>query len=201
MSRSSFAVTFDYRCPFARNAHEHLVEAMQGGADWTVHFLPFSLTQAHIEEGQDPVWDRPDKASDLTAIEAGLVVRDQFPDRFFDVHIALFAARHDEGRDLRDDAVVRDVLESQGVDGDEVFGAIKDGGPRHAFRKAHEASVADHRVFGVPTFISGDASVFVRIMTRPQGDSALARSTVEHVLDLMTAHPELNEFKHTSISR
>ena len=53
MSTTSFAVTYDYRCPFARNVHEHLVEAMRGGAEWDVEFLPFSLTQAHIEEGED----------------------------------------------------------------------------------------------------------------------------------------------------
>ena len=27
----SFGVTFDYRCPFARNAHEHLVAGLQAG--------------------------------------------------------------------------------------------------------------------------------------------------------------------------
>ena len=53
----SFAVTWDYRCPFARNAHEHLAAALAGGADWDVTFLPFSLSQAHVPEGGAPVWD------------------------------------------------------------------------------------------------------------------------------------------------
>jgi hypothetical protein len=201
MSRATFAVTYDYRCPFARNVHEHLVEAVRAGAEWDLEYLPFSLTQSHVEEGGTPVWDAAEKAADLTAIEAGLVVRERFPDRFLDVHIGLFAARHDEGRDLREETVVRAVLESNGVDADEVFAAIAEGWPRQAFRKAHEAAVADHQVFGVPTFITGDAAVFVRIMTRPGGDGGLARSTIEHVLALIENHPELNEFKHTSISR
>jgi DSBA-like thioredoxin domain len=201
MSAPPFAVTFDYRCPFARNVHEHLVDALQGGADWDVEFLPFSLTQSHVEEGEEPVWDRADKASDLIAIEAGLVVRDRFPDQFLDVHIALFAARHDDGRDLRDEAVVRDVLKSGGVDADEVFAAIDEGWPRQEFRQAHEAAVQNHQVFGVPTFIAGDAAAFVRIMTRPEGDAVLARATIEHVLELLVIHPEINEFKHTSIDR
>ena len=47
----------------------------------------------------------------------------------------------------------------------------------------------------------GDQAVFVRLMTRPQGDGALARSTVEAVLQLMADRPEINEFKHTSIPR
>jgi predicted DsbA family dithiol-disulfide isomerase len=200
MSAPPFAVTFDYRCPFARNVHEHLERALRSGADWDVEFLPFSLTQSHVEDGEEAVWGRAEKAADLIAIEAGLVVRDRFPDQFLDVHIALFTARHDEGRDLRDEAVIREILKSKGVDGDEVFGAIAEGWPRQEFQKAHEAAVRDHQVFGVPTFIAGDASAFVRIMTRPGEDGQTARTTIEHVLELLVIHPEINEFKHTSIS-
>jgi hypothetical protein len=193
-------VTYDYRCPFARNVHEHLIEGVRGGADWDLEYLPFSLTQSHIEEGETPVWDDPARASDLIAIEAGLVVREISPDRFLDVHLALFGARHDDGKDLRDEMVVRKVLAGAGVDDDEVFAAIADGWPRQAFRKAHEEAVAEHQVFGVPTFISGETAAFVRIMTRPEGDGRLARTTIDHVLELLWSHPEVNEFKHTSIS-
>ncbi len=61
--------------------------------------------------------------------------------------------------------------------------------------------MAGHAVFGVPTFIVGDRAAFVRLMDRPEGDGARARSTVEHVLSLCVEHPELNEFKHTTVSR
>lgn len=201
MSRASFSVTYDYRCPFARNAHEHLVVALRAGAEWDVEFLPFSLSQVHVEEGGVPVWDDPAKAPDLLAMEASLVVRDDFPDRFPAVHLELFTARHDRSLDLRDEAVIRDVLSSSGVDATEVLGTIADGGPRDAFRKAHETAVDDYRVFGVPTFIVDDRAAFVRIMTRPGEDAAQARSTIEGVLALFDAHPELNEFKHTRTDR
>jgi len=201
MSRATFSVNYDYRCPFARNAHEHVVAALRGGADWDVEFVPFSLSQVHVEEGGVPVWDDPAKAGDLLAIEAGLVVRDGFPDRFFDVHIGLFAARHDRGLDLRDESVIRDVLSTAGVESDKVFALLAAVGPRHAFRQAHEAAVATHQIFGVPTFVIGDSAVFARIMTRPGDDAADARSTIEGVLTLVAQHPELNEFKHTSIKR
>jgi 2-hydroxychromene-2-carboxylate isomerase len=135
------------------------------------------------------------------AMEAGIVVKERQPGHFPAVHLALFAARHDQGRDLREEAVVRDVLEESGVDADAVFEALADGWPRQAFRKAHEEAVAAHKVFGVPTFAVGDAAVFVRLMTRPHGDPTTARSTIEQVVSLLTGHPELNEFKHTSISR
>lgn len=201
MTLPAFAVTYDYRCPFARNVHEHLVSALRDGARWEVDFLPFSLVQAHLEEGAPTVWETPDLMAHLTATEAGLVVRRLCPERFLDVHLALFAARHDEGMDLREEKVVRDVLEGQGIDADDVFSAIADGWPRLVFRQAHEAAVRDHKVFGVPTFIAGDAAAFVRIMTRPGTDAALARSTIEQVLRLLVEHPELNEFKYTTVSR
>ena len=46
-----FAVSFDYRCPFARNAHESVVAGLEAGRDWDVTFVPFSLDQMHVEEG------------------------------------------------------------------------------------------------------------------------------------------------------
>jgi len=200
MSRRFFAVTYDYRCPFARNVHEHVIEGLRGGADWEVEFVPFSLTQVHLPEG-DVVWEMPERAADLLAIEVGLVVRQQHPDRFLDVHLGLFAARHDRGGDVREEPVVREVLETNGLDGDAVLAEVADGWPRQTFRKAHESAVADHQVFGVPTFIAGEASVFVRIMTRPEHDAEVARATIDHVLTMMDTHPEINEYKHTTIAR
>jgi predicted DsbA family dithiol-disulfide isomerase len=201
VSLRTFSVTYDYRCPFARNAHEHLVAALRAGAPWDVEFAPFSLSQVHVEEGGVAVWDDPAKAADLRATEAGLVVRDTFPDHFFDVHLGLFSARHDRSLDLRDESVIRDVLAAAGVDAGEVLEIVADGTPHDVFRKTHEAAVTDHQVFGVPTFIVGDAAAFVRIMTRPESDGAMARSTIDGVLALFDEHTELNEFKHTTISR
>jgi hypothetical protein len=200
MELSEFAVTYDYRCPFARNAHEHVVSALRSGAPWQVEFVPFSLSQVHVEEGGPPVWDNPKKKRDLLAIEASIAVRDLYAERFMEVHLALFAARHDQARDLRDEEVIRDVLTREGVDADRVFEAVEAGGPGEEFRKAHERSVAEHNVFGVPTFVVGNQAVFVRIMTRPTSDAGASRAAVERILTLLAESPELNEFKHTSIS-
>lgn len=198
---TTFAVNWDYRCPFARNAHEHLITGLRAGADWDVTFVAFSLSQVHVEEGHPPVWDDPEKAPVLLAMQAGIVVREQQPERFLDVHERLFAARHDEGRDLREEAVVRDVVEEAGADAGSVFEAIADGWPLETFRKEHEQSVDQFRAFGVPTFMSGDQAVFIRLMTRPRGDAPVARKTIDRVLHVIDGFPELNEFKHTSIPR
>jgi hypothetical protein len=198
---SDFAITWDYRCPFARNATEHVVTALQGGAEWNVKFLAFSLDQAHVPEGEPPVWDNPDRYPGLMANLAGIVVRDRFPEKFLDTHIALFAVRHDQAKDLREKQVISDVLTDQGVDADAVFAAIDEGWPLETFRKEHEDGVRDHQVFGVPTFINGNRAVFIRFLNRPKGDSKLATETIDRVLDLIGDWPELNEFKYTSIPR
>ena len=199
MTLPPFAVTFDYRCPFARNAHEYLVAGLRDGAGWDVTFLPFSLSQAHVPEGGAPVWDDPEKAGDLTALAAGLVVRDRHPDRFLAVHRGLFGARHDEGRDLRDREVVRAVLAANGVPPDEVFEQIDGGAPVAELARLHEHAVAEHQVFGVPTFILDGRAVFIRLTTRPDGRSGEARATIERLVRLMIDEPGLNEFKFTTI--
>ncbi|MDQ3756778.1 MAG: DsbA family protein [Actinomycetota bacterium] len=197
----AFTVTWDYRCPFARNAVEHILLGRQAGAPWDVRFAPFSLNQAHVAEGDTDVWDDPAMRTTLRPMQVGIVVRDRFPEAFGPLHLALFRARHDEGRDLRDEEVLRAVLAAQGLDAGAVLAEVDEGGPLEAFRKEHERLVAEHSVFGVPTFVADGQAAFIRLMHRPHGDPELARRTVDRVLDLVTLLPELNELKHTTIPR
>jgi protein-disulfide isomerase-like protein with CxxC motif len=199
MSTYEFAVTYDYRCPWARNMHEHVVTGLQGGADWNVTFLPFSLNQAHVEEGGTPVWDNPEAGPALLAALVSLVVRDEYPDKFLDTHLALFGARHDRQLDTRDPAVLSEVLATVGLDDGKILAAAPE--RNEQFREIHMNALNDHKVFGVPTFIVGEAATFVRMRSRPQGDAALAINTVERVVGLMTEWPELNEFKWTYVQR
>ena len=197
----SFSVTWDYRCPFARNAHEHLLAGLAAGADWDVRFLVFSLEQAHVEDGGTPVWEEPDRHPGLVANLAGVAVRDRQPEQFFAVHEALFAARHDQALDLRDRSIVAKALDAAGVDGAGVLAEVDAGWPLERLKEEHTEAVNTYAVFGVPTFISGDEAVFVRLMNRPAGDGALATSTIDRVLDLSEGWLELNEFKRTKILR
>ena len=128
------------------------------------------------------------------------MVRDQYPDRFLDAHVALFAARHDQGLDLRVPKVVAGVLDGVGLPGAKVVAEAASGPPVQEIRQAHELAVSQWDAFGVPTFVIGDKAVFVRIMSRPKGDVALARRTIDGVLTLFDTMPDLNEFKHTTLS-
>ncbi|MEJ7585127.1 MAG: DsbA family protein [Acidimicrobiales bacterium] len=196
----SFSVNWDYRCPFARNANELVVAGLEAGADWDVSFVPFSLGQVHVEEGQTPIWDRPADDSGLLALQVGTAVRDTEPERFRSVHIDLFALRHDRSGDLRDADLIKAVLIDHGVDAEHIFSLVEGGDPLQTVRKEHEAAARGHAVWGVPTFVRADEAAFVRLMDRPR-DGAHARRSIDRVLDLLEGFVEMNEFKHTSIAR
>lgn len=200
MTPRQFAVTFDYRCPYARIAHDHVLTGLRDGADWQVAFLPFSLGQVHVAEGDPSVWEQPERDSGLLALQAAIAVRDTQSGRFLDAHHALFEHRHTAAGSLRDRDALTQVLGSVGVDVDAVWSEVATGRPLATIEKEHEGIVASHDVWGVPTFVVGDDAVFVRLMQPAGGDGLAARATVERVLDQI-AWPLLNEFKHTSIPR
>ena len=196
MSRQ-FAVTFDYLCPFARNAFSSIRAGLDAGRDWDVRFVPFSLTQAHVPEGETPAWDRKpgDKyTSGVLALQWGLAVRDQFPDKFWGFHLGAFAARHDDARNIKDGSVLRDVAVAAGLNPDEIAAIVATGVPRKTLIEEHTAAVERWSVFGVPTFIEGDEAVFVRLMERDRADD------LDQVLSLL-GDVRLNEFKRTAIPR
>jgi hypothetical protein len=192
-----FAVTWDYRCPFARNAHEALVAGLQEGRDWDVRFWPFSLDQVHVDEGDPPVWERGLDDQGVGGVRAllwGIAVRDAFAERFLDFHVAVFRARHDDGRKISEESVLREVAAGLGLDPDAVAEEVASGRPLKALEAEHTEAVDGYAVFGVPTIVEGDEAVFVRMMDR--GNVA----DLAHALDLVPAN-RLNEFKRTRIPR
>jgi DSBA-like thioredoxin domain len=196
-----FDITHDYLCPFARNAAEVVVGSMEAGEPFEVGFRAFSLSQVHLEEGEAPVWQpgTPPR-SGVLALQWGLAVRDELPELFPAVHLALFAARHDHGGDLNDPEVVAAAVASAGADPDEVGKLVASGRPAAALAADHTWAVDTSRVFGVPTFVTGRRAVFVRLMDRPATAEA-ARATLERVLGMVEDWPDLNEFKATAIPR
>jgi 2-hydroxychromene-2-carboxylate isomerase len=192
----SIAVTFDYRCPFAYNGNASAIAALRAGVDLDVRFIPFSLDQAHVGEGETDVWDRePDEmGTGALSLQWGLAIRDSFPEHFHDAHLALFAARHDQGMKLELEETVRDAVVSVGVDADAVAAEVATGRPLKTLATEHAEAVERWGVWGVPTFIEGDDAAFVRFMERGRVDD------LERMLALL-AWTSLNEFKRPAVAR
>jgi protein-disulfide isomerase-like protein with CxxC motif len=191
-----FAVSFDYRCPFARNGHESVVAGLRAGRDWDVRFLPFSLDQVHVEEGETAVWDRgpADWGTGVSALLWGIAIRDTFPDKFLDWHMAAFKARHEEGAKIAKVEVLAEIATSVGLEADAVAAEVASDRPLKVLAEEHTEADRRWHVFGVPTFIVGERAAFVRLMDRGNADE------IDKVLDLLE-WTDLNEFKHTSVPR
>ena len=193
----SFTITFDSLCPFARNLNESVLEGLAAGADWDVAFRPFSLSQTKVDDGDLDVWERPtgsDGTRGVLALQWGIAIREEWPDAFPTFHTDLFAARHEQGVDLGDEAELIEVAHAAGVDGTAVADVVAGGGPRQALRREHQDLVAGWGVFGVPTVIIGSEAVFVRSMERHRPEE------IGRLLDLVS-WTNLNEFKRTRIPR
>lgn len=194
---ATLAITFDYLCPFARNANESVIEGLRDGAEWDVTFRPFSLAQTKVEEGSAPVWERDLSAAGtrgVPALQWGIAVRDRWTDMFDSFHLALFAARHEEGVDIGDDNELAKVAAAVEIDPVAVAAEVASGRPLQTLAVEHQELVKRWDVFGVPTFIVGDEAVFVRLMERHQPQE------INRIVDLL-AWTNLNEFKRTQIPR
>lgn len=188
-----FEVTFDYLCPFARNANEAVLNGAAKGRDWKVVFRPFSLSQAHAAEG-DPDVFADISAPGILALQWGIALRDSDADNFPAAHVALFAARHDEGQDLSDESVIHAALEPTGADVEALAAIVASGAPAETLGTEHTEAVERWRVFGVPTFITDDDATFVRLMDRGVVED------IDRVLEL-AGWQGMNEFKRTRIPR
>ena len=195
-----FAVTYDYRCPYGRIVHDHVYWGLRGGANWDVHFVPFCLGQTHVEPGEPDIWERPEQDSGLMALQLSVAIRDTQAEKFLDAHHALYEHRHAGAGSLRDLDLLLDVVSGVGVDAPAARRELESGRPLATIRDEHTTYARTHEVWGVPVFIQEDKAVFVRLLDRPNGDQAVARRTIERIIENIS-WDSLNEFKHTSVPR
>jgi hypothetical protein len=201
MTLPPFVLLYDYRCPFARIVHGHVLAAQRAGAGLDVSFAPYTLNQGYVPEGELAIWDSPDGDAVLIALEASVAVRDTWPEAFEEVHEALFEARHSHGIALSNRDQVGKVLESQGLAASEVFAVVDAGEPRKVIAADWKHYHDDLDVFGVPTFIFDDAdAIFLRLMDPPTRDDHASRDLMTQLIATMALQPTINELKHTRLS-
>ena len=195
---TAFELSYDYRCPFAKNIHLHVLSALKAGADFDVDFVPWTMSQGYKDEDAPDVWDDPSHDPDLLALAVSISVRDQQPDKFHAAHEALFRARHEQAIRLVTLDEIKSVLVSAGVDFEVVERDLLTRRPHQVigenFKRFERVEA-----FGVPTFVVDNDATFVRYMTPPSEDPKESIALIESLLSLMTAQSALNEFKHTRL--
>jgi hypothetical protein len=195
---TSFRLSYDYRCPFAKNIHLHALAALRAGADLSIDFVPWTMSQGYKEPGAPDVWDDPSRDAELLALAVSVSIRDEQPEHFLAAHEALFRARHERAIRLVSMEEITPLLAPLGVN----IGAVeRDLASRRPHVVLGEVFREFERVeaFGVPTFVLGDDATFVRYMNPPTGNDAESATLIQSLLSLMTEKSALNEFKHTRV--
>ena len=197
---TAFELSYDYRCPFAKNIHLHVLSALAAGADFDVDFVPWTMSQGYKAEDAPDVWDDPAHDPDLLALAVSVSVRDQQPDVFHAAHEALFRARHERAIRLVTFAEIERVLTPVGVDLAKVARDLSTRRPHQVIGQNFQR-FEKVEAFGVPTFVVGDDATFVRYMTPPSDDAFASIALIESLVTLMSGQPDLNEFKHTRLTQ
>lgn len=194
----TFDVSYDYRCPFAKNIHLHLVSALEAGADFDVNFVAWTMSQGYKSEGAPDVWDDPERDAELLSLAVSVSIGDLQPERFLQAHAALFKARHEQGIRLVTMQQIEQALAGIDIDLDRVRADVESRRP-HQVIGANFKRYEGLEAFGVPTFVVGNDATFVRYMTPPTNDPQASVALIDSIVTLIEHQPELNEFKHTRL--
>jgi DSBA-like thioredoxin domain-containing protein len=193
-----FDLSYDYRCPFAKNIHLHVVTALRAGADFDVTFVPWTMSQGYKVEGAPDVWDDPARDPELLSLAVSTSIRDNQPELFLDAHESLFRARHERALRLVTNEEITEALASTAVD---LTAVLEDVASRRPHKVIGESfrEFERYEAFGVPTFVVDGDATFVRYMTVPNDDPSASIALIESLVTLMSTKSDLNEFKHTKV--
>jgi hypothetical protein len=193
-----FDLSYDYRCPFAKNMHLHVITALRAGGQFDVTFVPWTMSQGYKADGAPDVWDDPARDPELLSLAVSTSIRDLQPQHFLDAHEALFRARHERALRLVTEGEIKEALAGTGVDLGDVFDDVASRRPHHVIGESFR-EFERYEAFGVPTFVVDGDATFVRYMTVPSDDGAASVALVDSLVTLMSSESALNEFKHTKV--
>jgi predicted DsbA family dithiol-disulfide isomerase len=190
-----FEVFYDYLCPFVYRTSILLQNVQDSGERaLEVRWRYFSLTQVNSKDDGWTVWEAPEaeRVRGRLAFKAAEAARRQ--DGFEDFHMRLLGARHRDRVDIDDLAVVERVAEESGLDLDRFRKDVADPGILSALARDHQGAVAEHGVFGTPTFVfPGGATAYVRLSEAP--DAAGSLGIFERMVSIAAEEPRILEIK------
>ena len=139
--------------------------------DLSIQWKTFSLDQQNSEKGPDfMMWEHPEYPSrSVPALVAAKAAKNQGGPSFLRFHLATFAARHDDGKDIADRKVLRDIAKYAGLDLVRFEQDMAREETWQAVGEDHIESKKKYHVFGVPTLVFGQGqAVFVKLGSIPE---------------------------------
>jgi len=190
-----FEVFFDYTCPFVYRVAGMLDVVQSSGArPIDVRWRYFSLTQVNSKDDGWTVWNASalENVRGLLAFAAAEAARRQ--GKFDNLHMPLLDARHRDRLDLDDERVVERVAVDSGLDLERFRADLRDRTILDSLARDHRHAVAEHGVFGTPTFVfEGGESAYVRLGEPVQGDAAV--EVFDRLMSVAAAEPRILEIK------
>ncbi len=188
-------VFYDYLCPFVYRASVLLQNVGDsGGRKLKVRWRYFSLSQVNSKDEGWTVWDAPesDKVRGRLAFKAAEAARRQ--GRFDDLHIPLLTARHRDRLDIDDVEVVERVAVEAGLDLERLRQDMAAADILDSLARDHQEAIAEHGVFGTPTFVfPGGSSAYIRLSEAPGVEDA-AR-VFDRLMSVAAEEPRILEIK------
>lgn len=190
-----FDVFFDFLCPFVYRASVMLDSIARSGARrLKVGWRYFSLTQVNSKDEGWTVWDAPalEAVRGRLPFKAAEAARRQ--GRFDDFRLLLLQARHRDRLDIDDVTVVERVAAGAGLDLERFRADLGSPDILAALARDHASGVAEHGVFGTPTFVfpAGD-SAYVRLGDPVEGADAV--EVFDRLLGVAAGEPRILEIK------
>jgi len=189
-----FDVFYDYLCPFVYRASVLLQNVGDSGERTVdVRWRYFSLTQVNSKDEGWTVWDATDaQARGRLAFKAAEAARRQ--DAFDGFHMALLRARHEDRADIDDVTVVEQVADDIGLDLKRFRKDIADAQIVSALERDHLSGLAEHGVFGTPTFVfGGGQAAYVRLSEAPAAVDSVA--VFDRLVSIAAEEPRILEIK------
>jgi predicted DsbA family dithiol-disulfide isomerase len=158
-----------------------------------VRWRYFSLTQVNSKDEGWTAWDATDaQARGRLAFKAAEAARRQ--DAFDGFHMALLRARHEDRADIDDVTVVERVADDMGLDLKRFRKDVADPEIVSALERDHLWGVAEHGVFGTPTFVfGGGQAAYVRLSEAPAAVDSLG--IFDRVIAIAAEEPRILEIK------
>jgi predicted DsbA family dithiol-disulfide isomerase len=190
-----FDVFFDYFCPFVYRASVLLGNVRDSGErTMEVRWRYFSLAQVNSKDDGWTIWGASgaERPRGQLAFKAAEAARRQ--DGFEEFHDRLLRARHVDRLEIDEMGVVERVADEAGLDLDRFRRDVADPDILAALERDHRAAVAEHGIFGTPTFLfPGGQAAYVRLAEAP--DAADSLSLFDRVISIAAEEPRILEIK------
>jgi len=162
-----------------------------------INWRYFSLEQVNSQQDSAwKLWEQPEDYASRgrNAFRAAEAAQHQEAEAFEAFHAALLKAKHEDGQDIADTAVLVEVARSAGLDVERFGRGLAD--PRMLVRlaKDHEFAAEHLGVFGTPTLVfPGEQAVFLKMSPPPSAKDAV--DVFNEVRQIAEGRREIREMK------